>query len=177
MPTFKLAIARKERPMQSDAKTVKQYLAELPADRRVMLEAVREMILNNINDGFEEGMQYGMIGYYVPHSIFPDGYHCKPSEPLPFLSLASQKNYCSLYAMSLYSDAESLAAFQTAETSRSTPTSNHTSRRSRNRRLSTTTYIEHRWQKDCWRRMRSNISSVPKSPPNVRALTFKNPAD
>ena len=59
--------------MQSDAKTVKQYLAELPADRRVMLEAVREMILNNINYGFEEGMQYGMIGYYVPHSIFPDG--------------------------------------------------------------------------------------------------------
>jgi hypothetical protein len=100
--------------MQSDAKTVKKYLAELPADRRVMLEAVREMILNNINDGFEEGMQYGMIGYYVPHSIFPDGYHCKPSEPLPFLSLASQKNYCSLYAMSLYGDAESLAAFQTA---------------------------------------------------------------
>lgn len=100
--------------MQSEAKTVEQYLAELPADRRVMLEDVRKMILTNINEGFEEGMQYGMIGYYVPHSIFPAGYHCKPSEPLPFLSLASQKNYCSLYAMSLYSDTESLAAFQSA---------------------------------------------------------------
>ncbi len=100
--------------MQSEAKTVEQYLVELPADRRVMLEDVRKMILANINEGFEEGMQYGMIGYYVPHSIFPAGYHCKPSEPLPFLSLASQKNYCSLYAMSLYSDTESLTAFQSA---------------------------------------------------------------
>lgn len=100
--------------MQSEAKTVEQYLAELPADRRVMLEDVRKMILDNVNEGFEEGMQYGMIGYYVPHRIFPAGYHCKPSEPLPFLSLASQKNYCSLYAMSLYSDTESLAAFQAA---------------------------------------------------------------
>ncbi|GAB5514932.1 MAG: DUF1801 domain-containing protein [Rhodopirellula baltica] len=100
--------------MQSEAKTVDQYLAELPADRRVMLEDVRKLILANINEGFEEGMQYGMIGYYVPHSIFPAGYHCKPSEPLPFLSLASQKNYYSLYAMSLYSDTESLAAFQAA---------------------------------------------------------------
>lgn len=100
--------------MQSEAKTVEQYLAELPADRRVMLEDVRKMILDNVNEGFEEGMQYGMIGYYVPHRIFPAGYHCKPSEPLPFLSLASQKNYCSLYAMSLYSDTESLAAFQSA---------------------------------------------------------------
>lgn len=100
--------------MQSEAKTVDQYLAELPADRRVLLEEVRKMILDNVNEGFEEGMQYGMIGYYVPHRIFPAGYHCKPSEPLPFLSLASQKNYCSLYAMSLYSDTESLAAFQSA---------------------------------------------------------------
>ncbi|CAD78351.1 DUF1801 domain-containing protein [Rhodopirellula baltica] len=109
-----MAISPQGKPMQSEAKTVEQYLAELPADRRVMLEDVRKMILANINEGFEEGMQYGMIGYYVPHSIFPAGYHCKPSEPLPFLSLASQKNYCSLYAMSLYSDTESLTAFQSA---------------------------------------------------------------
>ncbi|WP_461507361.1 DUF1801 domain-containing protein [Rhodopirellula baltica] len=109
-----MAISPQGKPMQSEAKTVDQYLAELPADRRVMLEDVRKLILANINEGFEEGMQYGMIGYYVPHSIFPAGYHCKPSEPLPFLSLASQKNYYSLYAMSLYSDTESLAAFQAA---------------------------------------------------------------
>ncbi|WP_236623660.1 DUF1801 domain-containing protein [Rhodopirellula baltica] len=109
-----MAISPQGKPMQSEAKTVEQYLAELPADRRVMLEDVRKLILANINEGFEEGMQYGMIGYYVPHSIFPAGYHCKPSEPLPFLSLASQKNYCSLYAMSLYSDTESLTAFQSA---------------------------------------------------------------
>lgn len=98
--------------MQSQASTVEEYLSELPDDRREIIAAVRQLVLDNLGQGFEEGMQYGMIGYYVPHSVYPAGYHCNPSEPLPFMSLASQKNYCSLYAMSLYSDAETLAAFQ-----------------------------------------------------------------
>lgn len=98
--------------MQSQASTVEEYLSELPDDRREIIAAVRQVVLDNLGQGFEEGMQYGMIGYYVPHSVYPAGYHCNPSEPLPFMSLASQKNYCSLYAMSLYSDAETLAAFQ-----------------------------------------------------------------
>lgn len=90
--------------MQSKAATVKEYLAELPADRRAIVSAVRDVILKNMDKDFEEGMTYGMIGYYVPHRIYPNGYHCDPKLPLPFAGLASQKNYLSLYIMSLYGD-------------------------------------------------------------------------
>jgi Domain of unknown function (DU1801) len=88
--------------MQSKAKTVDQYLAELPEDRRAVIEAVRKVILKNLDKDFEEGMQYGMIGYYVPHSVYPSGYHCDPRQPLPYACLASQKNYMSLHLMSVY---------------------------------------------------------------------------
>lgn len=91
--------------MQSQSKTVKDYLRELPEDRRTAISAVRETILKNLQPGFEEGMQYGMIGYYVPHSIYPAGYHCDPKQPVPFACLASQKNYMSLYLLSSYSGA------------------------------------------------------------------------
>jgi len=97
--------------MQSKATTVEQYLAELPADRRAAIEAVRAVILKNLGRGYEEGMQYGMIGYYVPHSIYPAGYHVDSRQPLGFVGLASQKNYMSLYLASLYSDEESLDWF------------------------------------------------------------------
>ena len=90
--------------MQSQATTVEQYLAELPEDRRAAISAVRNVILKNLNKGYEEGMQYGMIGYYVPHSLYPAGYHCDPKQPLPFACLASQKNYMSLYMMPVYCD-------------------------------------------------------------------------
>ncbi|MEK6644170.1 MAG: DUF1801 domain-containing protein [Planctomycetota bacterium] len=90
--------------MQSKATTVKQYLTELPADRRSAISAVRETILKNLDKDFEEGMSYGMIGYYVPHRIFPAGYHCDPRQPLPYAGLASQKNHMSLYIMCLYSE-------------------------------------------------------------------------
>jgi hypothetical protein len=88
--------------MQSTATNVKDYLASLPGDRRATLEAVRKVILKNLDSGYEEGMQYGMIGYYVPHRLFPAGYHTDPKQPLPFAALASQKNYCSLYMMGVY---------------------------------------------------------------------------
>jgi hypothetical protein len=90
--------------MQSKATTVKQYLQELPEDRRRALEAVRKVILSNADKNYEEGMQYGMIGYYVPHSVYPDGYHCDPRQPVPFACLASQKNHMSLYLMSAYGE-------------------------------------------------------------------------
>ena len=77
--------------MQSNAKTVEQYLKELPEDRRAAISAIRKMILQNLDKDFEEEVQYGMIGYYVPHRIFPDGYHCEPKQPLPFVSVALQK--------------------------------------------------------------------------------------
>lgn len=88
--------------MQSKATTVTEYLAELPPDRRQAIAAVRKVILDNLDNGFEEGMQYGMIGYYVPHRIYPAGYHCNPKQPLPFACLASQKNYMSIYLMTVY---------------------------------------------------------------------------
>lgn len=90
--------------MQSQAKTVDEYLLELPEDRQEIVQAVREEILRNLPKGYEEGMQYGMIGYYVPHSLYPAGYHCNPKQPLPFASLASQKQYVSVYLYCVYSD-------------------------------------------------------------------------
>ena len=92
--------------MQSKATSVDQYLAELPDDRREAIQAVRTLVLKNLDKDFEEGMQYGMIGYYVPHRIHPAGYHCDPRQPLPFAALGSQKNYMSLYLMSVYGDSD-----------------------------------------------------------------------
>lgn len=84
--------------------TVKQYLDALPADRREALEAVRKTINANLDPKFEEGVQYGMIGWYVPHSVFPDGYHCDPKQPLPFASIASQKNHMAIYLFCIYTE-------------------------------------------------------------------------
>ena len=100
--------------MQSKVTTVEQYLAELPEDRRKVLQAVRQVILKNLDKDYEEGMQYGMIGYYVPHSVYPPGYHCDPRQPLGFASLASQKNYISLYLMCVYGDSNHSKWFQEA---------------------------------------------------------------
>lgn len=88
--------------MQSKATTVPQYIDSLPADRKKAIIAIRKTILKNLPKGFEEEMSYGMIGYVVPHTLYPSGYHCNPSLPLPFISLASQKNYISVYHMALY---------------------------------------------------------------------------
>ena len=88
--------------MQSKATTVKDYLASLPEDRRAAISAVRDVIRRNLGPGYEEGMQYGMIGYYVPHKVYPAGYHCDPRQPLPFAGLASQKQHMSMYLMGVY---------------------------------------------------------------------------
>jgi uncharacterized protein YdhG (YjbR/CyaY superfamily) len=92
--------------MQSKAATVAQYLKELPPDRRKTIEAVRAVILKNLDKNLVEQMQYGMIGYCVPHSVFPDGYHCDPKQPLPYAGLAAQKNSYSLYLGAIYGDEE-----------------------------------------------------------------------
>jgi hypothetical protein len=88
--------------MQSKAATVEEYLAGLPEDRRAAIASVRKVIRENLDPDYEEGMQYGMIGYYVPHRVYSAGYHCNPKEPLPFAALGSQKNYMSLHLMSVY---------------------------------------------------------------------------
>jgi hypothetical protein len=90
--------------MQSKASTVEQYLSEMPEDRRAAIATVRHVILKNLDQDYEEGMQYGMIGYYVPHRIYPAGYHCDPKQPLPYVCLASQKDYMSLYMMPVYGE-------------------------------------------------------------------------
>ena len=82
------------------------YINQEPEERKSTLRKLRKTIKDNLPKGFEEGIQYGMIGYFVPHSIYPDGYHCKPSEPLPFMSFASLKNSINLYHIGIYSDQE-----------------------------------------------------------------------
>lgn len=106
--------ARLTHPMQSKAITVRQYLAELSAERRSAIKSVRAVILKNLDPVFEEGMQYGMIGYYVPHRVYPPGYHCDPKQPLPFICLASQKNYMSLYLGCVYGPSERERRFREA---------------------------------------------------------------
>jgi hypothetical protein len=98
--------------MQSKAKTVEAYLAELPQDRRAAMEGVRKVILKNLDRDFEEGMQYGMISYCVPHSLYPAGYPCDPAQPLLFAGLSSQKNYMTLHLMSIYGDREHAEQFR-----------------------------------------------------------------
>lgn len=89
--------------MQSNARTVAEYLRSLPPDRRLIVDHVRSLFQKHLDSGFEETMQYGMIGYVVPHSRYPAGYHCDPSQALPCAGIASQKNYVSIYLMTLYS--------------------------------------------------------------------------
>nr|WP_315151330.1 DUF1801 domain-containing protein [uncultured Flavobacterium sp.] len=99
--------------MQSKAKTVEEYLNELPEERKVPISTLRNSILNHLPKGFEEEMSYGMLGYVVPHTLYPGGYHCNPKLPLPFMNLASQKNFIALYHMGIYAIPELLEWFTT----------------------------------------------------------------
>ena len=92
--------------MQYNATSPEEYIAQLPEDRQVSMDRLRQTILKNLPEGFKEGMSYGMIGYVVPHSLYPAGYHCDPKLPLPFLSIASQKNFIAFYHMGIYADPE-----------------------------------------------------------------------
>lgn len=106
--------------MQSKAATVEQYLAELPPDRQPAMEKLRKIIKKNLPKGFKEGMGYGMMGWSVPHSIYPAGYHCNPKDPLPFMGMASQKNSVNLYHMGIYADPKLLDWF-TKEHAKASP--------------------------------------------------------
>lgn len=99
--------------MQSNATTVDEYCAHVPDVQKEPLSRVRQIILDNLPDGFEECMNYGMIGYVVPHSLYPAGYHCDPKLPLPFMALAAQKNSINFYHMWLYADSPLLNWFVT----------------------------------------------------------------
>jgi hypothetical protein len=102
--------------MKSGAKTVDEYLQSLPPDRRAAINAVREVILANLPKGYEERLHYGMIGYVVPHSLYPAGYHCDPKLPLGFACLGSQKSHMALHLMSVYCNPEAEAWFRKAWT-------------------------------------------------------------
>lgn len=88
--------------MRSQATTIEAYLQSLPDDRREAVQAVREVINRNIDNQFAEGMQYGMPAWFVPHSVYPAGYHCDPQQPVPFASVASQKNHVAIYMFCIY---------------------------------------------------------------------------
>lgn len=99
--------------MQSKALTPDLYVAEADPAKQAALVTFRQLLKKNLPKGFEEGMLYGSIGYYVPHSLYPKGYHCKPSDPLPFINLAAQKNFIAFYHMGIYADPQLLEWFQT----------------------------------------------------------------
>ncbi len=97
--------------MKANGKTVMEILTNLPADRAEPFKTLHDVIVKNLPKGFEAAISYGGLGYVVPHSIYPSGYHCKPSEPLPFAGLASQKNSINFYHMGIYADPQLLEWF------------------------------------------------------------------
>lgn len=98
--------------MTSTATTAQEYIDSLPAERQTAMQRLRQVIAKNLPKGFTEGMSYGMLGFVVPHSKYPAGYHCDPKQPLPFVSIASQKNFIALYHMGLYAMPQLLQWFQ-----------------------------------------------------------------
>ena len=88
--------------MKYTATSPEDYMSQLPEERQPVVKKLRSIIKNNLPKGFEEQMSYGMIGFVVPHSVYPDGYHCDPKTALPFINLASQKNYVALYHSGIY---------------------------------------------------------------------------
>jgi uncharacterized protein YdhG (YjbR/CyaY superfamily) len=88
--------------MKATGATVEEILENIPEDRKEAFTKLHQTIVSNLPEGFEPGISYGMLGYVVPHHLYPTGYHCKPSEPLPFVSIASQKNSINFYHMGIY---------------------------------------------------------------------------
>ncbi len=97
--------------MQSKAATPKEYVDSLPEDRKKAIQELRKVIRKNLPKGFSEVMGYGMLGYAVPHSLYPAGYHCDPKQPLPFMGMASQKHFVAVYHMGIYADQKLLKWF------------------------------------------------------------------
>lgn len=97
--------------MKIEANTPEEYISKLPEDRQPVIEKLRSTILNSLPKGFEEKMSYGMIGYVVPHDIYPPGYHCDPKLPLPFINIASQKNFVALYHSCIYASEDLMQWF------------------------------------------------------------------
>ena len=101
--------------MRIEAKDLNDYITKLPEDRQEPMKKLKTAIESNLPEGFEEAWSYGMPGWSVPHSLYPAGYHCKPEEPLPFMSIASQKNFIALYHMGIYATPELMKWFTTED--------------------------------------------------------------
>jgi hypothetical protein len=99
--------------MKANGKTVNEILMNLPGDRAEPFNRLHDVIVKNLPEGFEPAISYGGLGYVVPHSLYPAGYHCKPTEPLPFAGIASQKNSINFYHMGIYCDPELMNWFIT----------------------------------------------------------------
>ncbi|MDO9553230.1 DUF1801 domain-containing protein [Rhodonellum sp.] len=97
--------------MQFDASSIEEYFSIIPEDRVIPMKKLRETILSNLPKGFEEMLNYGMIGFVVPHSLYPAGYHCDPKLPVPFMGIASQKRFIAVYHMGIYADPNLLEWF------------------------------------------------------------------
>lgn len=92
--------------MKYESTTIEEYLNQVPEDRKDAIKMILDLMEKNLPEGFEAQINFSMPGYVVPHSLFPAGYHCDPKQPLPFISIASQKNFIALYHMGLYADPE-----------------------------------------------------------------------
>lgn len=92
-------------------KSVDEYIANVSENYRDAIQKLREVVKNNIPEGFEEMLNYGMIGFVVPHELYPNGYHCDPKLPLPFINIAAQKNFISFYHMGIYAETSLLDWF------------------------------------------------------------------
>ena len=97
--------------MQTSHTTPQEYIDSLPEDRKIAVGKMREAIANHIPIGFEQTMGYGMLAFVVPHTLYPGGYHCDPKLPLPFINIASQKNFIALYHMGIYANPKLLDWF------------------------------------------------------------------
>jgi len=92
--------------MQYKANSAEEYIEQLPPERQPVISKLRTIISKNLPKGFQHQMSYGMLGWVVPHSLYPDGYHCDTKLPLPFINIASQKNFVALYHSGIYADAK-----------------------------------------------------------------------
>jgi len=95
---------KENKPVQKQIDTAESYIAIQPVERQAALEKLRQAIKMNLPEGFQETIQYGMIGYVVPHTLYPNGYHVNPKEPLPFIALANQKGHIALYHLGIYAE-------------------------------------------------------------------------
>lgn len=109
--SLSFGIHKKRNNMQYKASSIEEYIDQLPEERQPVIAKLRAIINERLGEGFEEQMSYGMPGWVVPHSKFPAGYHCDPKLPLPFLSIASQKNFVAVYHMGVYADEDLMKWF------------------------------------------------------------------